>query len=44
MRVRFSVSTMRGLEIFSYEPDKYKEVTTDPALVGRIYGSGTNVF
>ena len=39
MLVRFSVSTMGGLEIFSYEPDKYKEVTTDPALVSGFMSS-----
>jgi len=33
MLVRFSVSTMGGLEIFSHEPEKSQEVTTDPALV-----------
>ncbi len=33
MLVRFSVSTMGGLEIFSYEPEKSQEVTSDPELV-----------
>ena len=33
MLVRFSVSTMGGLEIFSHEPEKSQEVTIDPALV-----------
>lgn len=33
MLVCFSVSTMGGLEIFSHEPEKSQEVTTDPALV-----------
>ncbi len=33
MLVRFSVSTMGGFEIFSYDVEKFKEVATDLLLM-----------
>jgi len=33
MLVRFSVSTMGGFEIFSYDVEKFKEVATDLHLM-----------